>query len=138
MSIVYAVDKAMTADEFIDLLQRSTLAERRPVNDFATMQGMLENTNLMVTAWDQMRLIAVARSMTDFYYTCYLSDLAVDKAYQRQGIGKELIRLTHAQLKPECKLLLVSAPAANDYYPSLGFEKVDRAWVLPEGKQIKA
>ena len=100
------------------------------------MRGMVENTNLLVTAWDDDILIGVARSMTDFHYACYLSDLAVDSSYQRQGIGAELLRQTQSRLGPKCKLILVAAPAANDYYPKLGFELNDKTWVLAGGKKI--
>jgi ribosomal protein S18 acetylase RimI-like enzyme len=49
---------------------------------------MLANSNLLVTAWAGQQLVGIARSITDFHYCCYLSDLAVDVAYQQQGIGK--------------------------------------------------
>jgi len=136
LSISYKVNQEISAESFIDVLSRSTLGERRPIDDYETMKGMVENTNLLVTAWDEDTLVGVSRSVTDFHYACYLSDLAVDQHYQRRGIGKEMIRLTHEQLGPKCKLILVSAPAANEYYPKLGFEKNDRTWELPRGVQI--
>ena len=83
-------------------------------------------------------LVGVARSMTDFHYACYLSDLAVDRNYQRRGIGTELLRATRDELGQLCKLILVAAPDANDYYPKLGFELNDKTWVLPKGKKLGA
>src|SRR5690242_8889856 len=97
-AIEYAVNERVGVEEFIDVLKRSTLANRRPVHDSECIAGMLRNTNLLVSARSGGRLVGVARSVADFYYCCYLSDLAVDEALQRQGIGKELIRLTRAQL----------------------------------------
>ena len=117
--------------EFIDLLHRSTLAERRPVDDAETIAGMLANADLTVTAWDGELLVGVARSVTDFTYCCYLSDLAVDVAYQRQGIGVELIAQTQEQLGPRCNLILLAAPAAADYYGHIGFNHHPRCWILP-------
>ena len=134
MNIKYETNQPISAAQFIDVLTRSTLGERRPIADQETMRGMVENTNLIITAWDGDLLIGVARSVTDFNYACYLSDLAVDESYQRQGIGKALIEHTAEKLGPRCSLLLVSAPDANEYYPKVGFEAVDRAWVLPRGK----
>ena len=128
----------ISAAEFIAVLERSTLAARRPIDDYETMKGMVENTNLIVTAWDEEQLVGVSRSITDFHYACYLSDLAVDEAYQRKGIGRKLVEITSEQLGPKCKLLLVSAPDANDYYLKLGFEKNERTWVLPRGKRINS
>lgn len=133
-SITYHVNKPITTKEFIALLQRSTLGERRPIDDLACMQGMVENSNLLVTAWHADQLIGVSRAMTDFHYACYLSDLAVDTAYQKQGIGRQLIAITQQQLKPTCKLILIAAPAANDYYQPLGFEHNLRCWILAHGK----
>jgi len=90
MSIEYKINASVSTDQFIELLLESTLGERRPVEDRECMEGMVKNSNLMVTAWDGDKLIGIARSMTDFHYACYMSDLAVDKRYQREGIGKKL------------------------------------------------
>ncbi|MBI5376293.1 MAG: GNAT family N-acetyltransferase, partial [Candidatus Schekmanbacteria bacterium] len=88
MSIEYKVNAPVTADQFIELLRESTLGERRPIDDRECMEGMVKNSNLMVTAWNDGKLIGIARSMTDFHYACYLSDLAVHREYQKRGIGK--------------------------------------------------
>lgn len=127
--ITYQHNHPITAAQFIDLLNRSTLGERRPVDDLVCIQGMLEHSNLCITAWHGEQLVGIARSMTDFHYACYLSDLAVDQAYQRQGIGKALLDQTQAALKPSCKLILIAAPAANHYYQPLGFAHNPRCWV---------
>jgi len=137
VDIEYAVNEKPSVDEFIDVLSASTLAERRPVEDRACIAGMLENANLMVAARCNNKLVGVARSVTDFHYCCYLSDLAVDLEYQHQGVGKALIRHTQEQLGKRCKLILLSAPSAADYYPKIGFSQHQSAWLLDEGQQIK-
>jgi predicted N-acetyltransferase YhbS len=91
---------------------------------------MLHHADLLVTAWQGHLLIGVARSVTDFHYCCYLSDLAVDRSVQHAGIGRVLIRKTREQLGPNCALILLAAPAAAGYYPRLGFTQHDSAWVL--------
>ncbi len=96
MNILYQHLREIADAEFVDLLKRSTLAERRPIDDPNCIKAMLKHTNLLCTAWDDFKLVGVARSITDFEYCCYLSDLAVDKEYQRIGIGKGLIRLTRS------------------------------------------
>lgn len=131
MQIRYEHSRPITRDSFIDLLERSTLAERRPVDSSACIDAMLEHGNLLCTAWDGERLVGVARSVTDFEYCCYLSDLAVDLAYQHQGIGKELIRLTQSRLGERAKIILLAAPKAAEYYPNIGFEHHDSAWIIP-------
>ena len=89
MSIKYKINVPVSTDQFIGLLRESTLGERRPIEDRECMEGMVINSNLMVTAWDGEDLIGIARSMTDFHYACYLSDLAVDKKYQKKRNWKE-------------------------------------------------
>lgn len=135
-TIEYAINKPITVDDFIAVLEASALAERRPVSDRACIQGMLDHANLLVTAWSAGKLVGVSRSVTDFNFCCYLSDLAVDRACQRQGIGKQLIRLTQAQLGPRCTLILLSAPAAVDYYPHVQFEHHPQAWILRPGTEV--
>jgi len=136
-AIEYTVNDTLSAEEFIDVLTSSTLAERRPVEDRACIKGMLENANLVVTARLHNKVIGVARSVTDYHYCCYLSDLAVDQAHQHNGIGKKLIRLTRQQLGTRCKLILLSAPDAADYYPKIGFVQHPSAWLLTQAQQLQ-
>ncbi len=121
MPIVYRTDVRLTADQFIDILSRTSLGPRRPLDDRDCMQAMVEHANLIATAWDGDLIVGVARGVTDFAYACYLSELAVDEQYQRQGIGKELIRHARSLLGPRCRLRLLAAPDAADYYGHIGF-----------------
>ena len=136
MQIHYDMTRSITPGEFIDLLRRSTLAERRPVDDPDTIQAMLRHANLLCTAWDGPKLVGVARSLTDFAYCCYLSDLAVDVAYQRQGIGRELIARTKARLDGNARLILLAAPKAEDYYSRIGFDAHHSAWIIPANREL--
>jgi len=133
----YETSRQISAGEFIDVLRRSTLAERRPVDERQSIEAMLRHGNLLCTAWDENKLVGVARSVTDFEYCCYLSDLAVDEKYQRRGIGKELIRLTKSKLGPLANLILLSAPKAEAYYPKIGFTAHRSAWILRAHEQLK-
>lgn len=136
MSIEYKINEPISAQQFTSLLKASTLAERRPVNDIECMQGMIANSNLIVTAWAGELLVGVARSVTDFHYACYLSDLAVHLDYQRIGIGKMLQSFTQHELGPKCKLILIAAPAANSYYENIGFQNNQRCWILERDQSI--
>jgi GNAT superfamily N-acetyltransferase len=136
VNIRYETSRQISGDEFIDLLKRSTLAERRPVDNQTCIQAMLQHSNLLCTAWDGEKLVGIARSVTDFEYCCYLSDLAVDEKYQKQGIGKELIKLTQSKLGSQAKLILLSAPKAEAYYPKIGFDAHRSAWILPAHRHI--
>jgi ribosomal protein S18 acetylase RimI-like enzyme len=130
MEIEYRDNAELSVSEVIELYRRSTLGERRPIDRPDIFEGMLKNANLIITAWQCSRLVGIARSLTDFTYVAYLADLAVDSEYQRQGIGRRLIQETRHRLQPECKVVLLSAPQANEYYPKLGFQHNPRAWVL--------
>jgi ribosomal protein S18 acetylase RimI-like enzyme len=103
---------------------------KRPDDDLARIQKMFTHANLVFSAWDGETLVAISRALTDFSYCCYLSDLAVDARYQRQGIGEELLRLTRQKIGDQVSLILMSAPDAMDYYPALGFTLADNAYVI--------
>lgn len=130
-NIIYQVESNLDSSEFIDVLNRSTLGERRPVEDFERITEMCKNANLIVTARLDGKLIGVARSVTDFVYCTYLSDLAVDEDYQQKGIGKRLIEETKKKA-PKAKLILLSAPAAVDYYPKIGMKRHNHCFILDD------
>jgi predicted N-acetyltransferase YhbS len=102
------------------------------------MAAMLSNANLVITAWDGDLLVGISRSISDFSYITYLSDLAVRVSHQRSGIGKELMRRTQEAGGKKTTLLLLSAPAAAEYYPHVGFTHHPRAWLLRPGDVLKS
>jgi GNAT superfamily N-acetyltransferase len=128
--VQFALEPALSASEFVDVLERSGLAERRPVGETKRIETMLRNADLIVTARVDGVLIGVARSVTDFAYCCYLSDLAVDKAYQKRGIGRMLVDKTRDAVGPDSMVLLLSAPAAMSYYPRIGMPKAENAFIF--------
>lgn len=128
----YDIEPELTPAEFIDVLRRSTLAKRRPVDDVARIAKMLAGADLVVTARDtDGKLVGVSRAITDFAYCTYLSDLAVDEAHHGRGIGRELIRVTHEKAGLATRLILLAAPAAASYYPHIGLEKHGSCWMIP-------
>jgi GNAT superfamily N-acetyltransferase len=133
--IDYKLTPDLDLDLAIELYVASTLGERRPVGDRQRMEAMFRHANLIVTAWDGDLLVGVARSISDFVWYTYLSDLAVRVSHQRQGIGKELMRLTQAAA-PQASLLLLAAPRAADYYRHVGFTQAPNAWVLRPAERI--
>ncbi len=120
MAIGFAREPDLSAKEFQDVLIRSTLAKRRPADDLMRLDRMLRNADIVFTARDGEKIVGISRAITDYAFCCYLSDLAVDAAYQRQGIGKRLIEETHRAAGLSTSLLLVAAPAAVRYYQKLG------------------
>lgn len=127
-TIVYAQDRRITPEQLADVFTRSGI--QRPVDDLARIEKMLQHGNLLVTAWDGDSLVGVARVLTDFAFCCYLSDLAVDRAYQQQGIGQALIEQVRSAIGRDSMLLLLAAPDAMAYYPKVGFEAVANGWII--------
>jgi ribosomal protein S18 acetylase RimI-like enzyme len=136
MNIEYAVNEPVAVAEFLELLLRSGLGERRPIDDRVCLDGMIRNSNLVVTARNGGQLVGIARARTDFHYACYLSDLAVDKRFQNRGIGKRLQSTKQAKLGPRCTLILLAAPRANEYYEKIGYSNNPRCWVLKRKASI--
>jgi GNAT superfamily N-acetyltransferase len=134
MGIEYRKVDALDADSFIGVLVRSGLAERRPASDRARIARMLAGSNLIIVAHDGDTLVGVARSITDCAYCCYLSDLAVDRAYQGRGIGKRLIAETREAAGPETMCLLVSAPDSIGFYDAIQMPRQTRAFMFPRAK----
>lgn len=128
MEITYKFDVTPSPEEVIDLYLSAGL--KRPVQDAGRISSMYRNSNLIVTAWAGIKLVGVARSLTDYNYCCYLSDLAVREEYKQLGIGKKLIELTKEKTGDEVMLLLLSAPGATEYYPKLGFETVHNGFII--------
>ncbi|MFD4835518.1 GNAT family N-acetyltransferase [Streptomyces uncialis] len=116
-------------DEVLAVYRSSGLGERRPVDDTARMAAMVRNANLVITCRIDGALVGIARSVSDFSYVTYLSDIAVSRAHQRAGIGRALIEATRKEA-PTAKLVLLSAPAAAEYYPHIGFTRHGSAWLL--------
>jgi predicted N-acetyltransferase YhbS len=131
MAISYQIEPKLPVTAFQQVLVASSLGERRPVDDVERLERMLSHADVIVTARDGDALVGVSRAITDFAYCCYLSDLAVSTTHQRRGIGKRLIEETHKAAGLHTTLILVSAPAAENYYPKIGMQRVTSCWSLP-------
>lgn len=131
-TIQYQVNAELSVADVIRVFNASGIV--RPTQDAARIEHMFAQANLVVSAWHEGRLVGVARGLTDYSYCCYLSDLAVDKAYQRQGIGGALLEQVRQVLGPEVSLILLSAPEAMDYYPKVGFVHADNAFLIKRAR----
>lgn len=134
--VTYRNGNDLDLDAVIELYRASTLGERRPVDDRERMKRMLQNANLVITAWAGDLLVGIARSLSDFSYVTYLSDLAVRLSFQKQGIGRELIRRTQ-ELSGKATVILLSAPKAVDYYPHIGMKHHPSAWMLRSDERLR-
>ncbi|MDE3021685.1 MAG: GNAT family N-acetyltransferase [Pseudomonadota bacterium] len=131
-TIEYSQNIPLSAAEVAEVFNASGI--RRPTNDLARIEHMLANANLTWSAWHEGRLIGLARALTDFSYCCYLSDLAVVKSYQNQGIGSELIDRIKTVIGEEVALILISSPEAIGYYPRIGFDRIDNGFIIKRNR----
>ena len=134
--ITYSSETRISLDQFIQILKDSTLGERRPITDLERMKRMLENADILITAWDDKILVGVSRAVSDFAYCTYVSDLAVHEQYQRLGIGKQLLNETRKKSGGRGTFLLLAAPKAHNYYPHIGFKLSDRCFFLSEDTKL--
>jgi ribosomal protein S18 acetylase RimI-like enzyme len=135
MEITYQTEPNLSVAEFRDILVRSTLGERRPIDDNDRLEKMCKNADIMLTARFEGKLVGVSRSLSDFVYATYLSDLAVDVEFQHLGIGKRLIAETKKLVQG--KLILLSAPAARAYYPKIGMTQFEYAFYIDNLDELK-
>jgi GNAT superfamily N-acetyltransferase len=135
MQIIYQINPEISVHDLIDILKKSTLGLRRPLSDLEAMESMLAHANYYIGAYENGNLVGLARAMTDFVYTTYLADLAVDEKYQHQGVGKELIKMLKRNI-PKAKLILLAAPAAEGYYPKIGMQKHPHCYYIDDVTNI--
>ncbi|MEK1830278.1 GNAT family N-acetyltransferase [Priestia megaterium] len=129
MVIKYQVNAPISAKDVADVFRSSGI--KRPIKDLERIELMIENSDINLTAWDGQQLIGIARAITDYSYCCYLSDLAICKDYQNKGIGKELVNRLQDILGDGVALILLASPVAMQYYPHIGFEKSENAFLIP-------
>jgi predicted N-acetyltransferase YhbS len=129
--LTFQLEPQLSIEDFYNVLKASGLSDRRPVDDRSRLGEMLKNADIIFTARMNKVIVGVSRAITDYSYCCYLSDLAVDKQYQQQGIGKKLIVETHKAAGTETSLILLSSPAAQSYYPKIGMNAVPNGWIIP-------
>lgn len=128
MEITYRTDITPTPEQIIELYDNSGL--KRPTNDPARIKKIYDNSNLVVTAWDGEKLVGVSRCMTDWAWSSYLADLSVSHDYKKSGIGKKLIDLTKETVGEQTMVLLLSVDTAMEYYPKVGFTKVENGFII--------
>jgi GNAT superfamily N-acetyltransferase len=136
-SIEYRTGGGLDLDQVIELYDASTLGMRRPTKDRARMAQMIQNANLIVTAWEGALMVGIGRSFTDYSCVTYMHCLAVRKSHQRMGIGKQIIKRTQEIAGPNATLLLTAAPEAEEYYPRIGFVHLPQCWILPAEDKLE-
>jgi N-acetylglutamate synthase-like GNAT family acetyltransferase len=132
MEIMYYDNRKPAVEQVIELYMQAAMP--RPLHDIKRMQQMFDHASLIITAWHGDKLVGICRSVTDWFWCCYVPDLAVHPVYKRSGIGKKLLALTQEKVSDQCMILLLSVPSATEYYPKVGFAKDDRAFTINRTK----
>lgn len=132
MEIIYKTDTIPSISQIIKLYESSGLP--RPTNDVDRITKMYQNSDLIVSAWDGDNLVGISRTITDWVWSSYLADLAVDPNYKKSGIGKKIIEITRTKLGEQAMVLLLSVPTAMEYYPKVGFTKENRGFIIERTK----
>ena len=119
----------LTVEEYIDFLKRTDLGSQYPKERFAErIPRLLENASISLAARnDENRLIGVLLGLTDFAYWLYVTDLGVDRDYERQGIGRSLMKQAHelAGGEKDIAVYLIANEDAVPFYEKLGMKKAD-------------
>ena len=126
--IKYLKNVDLNLEDIILVFEKSSI--NRPIGNKNRIKSMFDNSNLIISAWDEDKLVGLCRAPTDFSYCSYLSDLAVDMDYQRQGIGKTMIDLVKKEISDEVALILLSSPNSMSFYPKVGFGKIENGFII--------
>lgn len=126
--IEYKVNEPVDPADVVELYRDAGLP--RPIENVDRIARMLAGSNLIITAWEDGKLVGISRSITDGAWSTYLADLAVAISHQKDGIGRRLVELTKEAAGEESMVLLLSVPTAMEYYPKIGMERLDNAFII--------
>ena len=122
-------EERVTASEYIDFLKRTDLGSQYPKERFESrIEKLVKNVSISLTARNEEGLLVGALfGVTDFAYWLYVTDLGVDRAYERQGIGSRLMKMAHevAGGEKDIAVYLIANENAVPFYEKLGMEKAD-------------
>ncbi|WP_026954624.1 GNAT family N-acetyltransferase [Algoriphagus vanfongensis] len=134
--ISYQIEKEISLEEYISILESSTLSKRRPMENHSQLRRMISGSNLIITARSEGKLVGLLRALSDFSFRCFIADLAVDASYQKQGIGKTLLQEARNSAE-DARLFLFAAETAIPFYHKLGFYPHNHCFQLkPEDKLL--
>lgn len=128
--IAYKINEATRIETIIELFYHSDYLPIEDMSDISRLMKMFKNANLVVSAWDNDKLVGISRSLCDFSYCCYLSDICVHKEYRKRNIGQRLVEKTKEKAGKECKLILHSNTHALQFYKKIGMQRISDAFII--------
>ena len=119
----------VSADEYISFLKRTDLGSQYPKERFEKrIACLVDSASISLTARNgEGRLVGVLLGLTDFAYWLYVTDLGVDRDYERQGIGRRLIKAAHeaAGGEKDIAVYLIANENVVPFYEKCGMKKAD-------------
>ncbi len=122
-------EERVSAGEYIDFLKRTDLGSQYPKERFEErIARLVEKASISLVARNaEKRIVGVLFGLTDFAYWLYVTDLGVDRAYARQGIGSKMMKTAHAIAggEKDIAVYLIANNRAVPFYEKLGMKKAD-------------
>ena len=122
-------EERITAEEYIDFLKRTDLGSQYPKERFEErIKKLVNNVSISLVARNESNTIVGALfGLTDFAYWLYVTDLGVDRDYEGQGIGRQLMKTAHeiAGGEKDIAVYLIANENAIPFYEKLGMKKAD-------------
>ncbi|MBQ1385903.1 MAG: GNAT family N-acetyltransferase [Erysipelotrichales bacterium] len=123
------MDERIGKEEYIDFLKRTDLGSQYPKERFEErIERLLKNASVSLTVRNEKgQLIGVLLGLTDFAYWLYITDLGVDRMYERKGIGRKLIKtaLERAGGEKDIAVYLIANEKAVPFYEKCGMKKAE-------------
>ncbi len=123
------IEERLSAEEFTDFLKRTDLGSQYPKERFAErISKLVNNATISLAARNEEGLIVgVLFGLTDYAYWLYVTDLGVDRAYEGQGIGRQLMKTAHDKAggEKDIAVYLIANERAIPFYEKLGMKKAD-------------
>ena len=129
MDSIIIKEERLNGTEYIDFLKRTDLGSQYPKERFyERIEKLVKNVSISLVARNEKGLIVgVLFGLTDFCYWLYITDLGVDRNYERQGIGSRLMKKAHeiAGGEKDIAVYLIANDNAIPFYEKLGMKKAD-------------
>ena len=129
MESIIIKEERLSSSEYIDFLKRTDLGSQYPKERFyERIEKLVKNVSISLVARNENGLVVgVLFGLTDFCYWLYITDVGVDRNYERQGIGSKLIKKAHeiAGGEKDIAVYLIANENAIPFYEKLGMKKAD-------------
>ena len=129
MTITYAQEQSLSAEDYATVLGSTYMRDRRPIANLERTRKILAGSNMIVTAREDGAIIGLLRGISDGEWVVYVADLAVHADHQRKGIGTGLLDECKRIIGPGMGIVLVAYPEAEAYYRKIGMGEMPAFYI---------